>query len=107
MGIKPVFNENSKMLKVPTPTPTWTTSLSLFTFTIYINPTNSHNKWTFHLRTKRCVCLSVQHLLVTCSTSCTLPNSVVVKVFTPLLFTSTSVKSTDTFFGLFSHYLSI
>jgi hypothetical protein len=22
MGIKPVFNENSKMLKVPTPTPT-------------------------------------------------------------------------------------
>jgi hypothetical protein len=43
---------------------TWTSSLSLFTFTIYINPTNSHNKWTFHLRTKRCVCSSAQHLLV-------------------------------------------
>jgi hypothetical protein len=38
MGIKRVFNENSKMLKVPTPN----SNLNLFTFTFhYINPTNA------------------------------------------------------------------
>jgi hypothetical protein len=38
MGIKLVFNENSKMLQVPTPN----SNLNLFTFTFhYINPTNA------------------------------------------------------------------
>jgi hypothetical protein len=38
MGIKPVFNDNSKMLKVPTPN----SNLNLFTFTFhYISPTNA------------------------------------------------------------------